>query len=114
MDNPHITSNGDKSWYQHGKYHRDDGPALEYADGRLCWYKHGKRHRYDGPALEYADGSKQWYQHGLRHRADGPAVEYVNGDKSWYLHDQWMSFDEWLDAVDLSGEDKVMMKLKYG
>jgi len=25
-----------------GKYHREDGPALEYADGYKAWYLNGK------------------------------------------------------------------------
>lgn len=35
----------------------------------------GERHREDGPAVEYADGSKYWYQNGELHREDGPAIE---------------------------------------
>jgi len=31
-----------KSWYRHGKRHREEGPAVEYADGRKEWYRHGK------------------------------------------------------------------------
>jgi hypothetical protein len=36
--------------------HREDGPAVEWADGRREWWLHGERHREDGPALEWADG----------------------------------------------------------
>ena len=43
-------------------------------------------HREDGPAIEYADGTKHWFIDGKRHREDGPAVECANGDKEWYLH----------------------------
>jgi hypothetical protein len=92
MDNPHITSNGDKRWYDsNGYFHRDNGPAIEHTDG-----------------------SKQWYQHGNRHRDDGPAVQYSHGTKYWYLYGKYLSFNEWLDEVDISDEDKVMMKLQYG
>ena len=31
-----------KSWYRNGKRHREDGPAVEHADGRKEWYRHGK------------------------------------------------------------------------
>ncbi len=31
-----------KSWYRKGKRHREDGPAVEHADGRKGWYRHGK------------------------------------------------------------------------
>ena len=50
------------------------------------WYKNGVRHREDGPAIEYADGRKQWYLNGLLHREDGPAFEWADGEKQWYLN----------------------------
>ena len=68
------------------KLHREDGPAIEYADGFKYWYLNGKRHREDGPAAEYIDGSKEWYRNGELHREDGPAIEYADGSKSWYLN----------------------------
>jgi hypothetical protein len=49
------------------------------------------RHREDGPAIEYADGDKWWYLNGRLHREDGPAIEYTNGLKSWYLYDNWIT-----------------------
>ena len=52
---------GDKFWYLHGKYHREDGPAIENANGDKYWYLDGKYHREDGPAIEYANGNKFWY-----------------------------------------------------
>jgi hypothetical protein len=55
---------GDREWFQNGKLHRLDGPAIEYADGHKIWYQNDKRHREDGPACEYADGGKSWYIHG--------------------------------------------------
>ena len=53
-------------WYLNGQYHREDGPAVEYASGSNEWYLNGKPHRMDGPAVEYANGSKYWYLHGQR------------------------------------------------
>jgi len=55
---------GDKYWYIDGKRHREDGPAVEYADGGKLWYLNGERHREDGPAVEYADGNKYWFLNG--------------------------------------------------
>jgi hypothetical protein len=92
MDNPVIDKYGNKFWYD----------------------TDGVRHRTDGPAIEWLDGDKFWYQHGECHRDDGPAYESANGGKSWYLHDQCLTFDEWLNKVDMSDEDKVMLKLEYG
>jgi hypothetical protein len=111
---PELTIHGDQEWYRHGKRHRDDGPAIIFADGDKFWGQHDKLHRDDGPAIEWANGSKEWYQHGKRHRDDGPALEYADGDKFWWLADERFTFDEWLDEVKMSTEDKVMFKLQYG
>jgi hypothetical protein len=56
--------------------------------GDRCWYLDGKRHREDGPAIEYADGTKYWYLNDKQHREDGPAIEYAGGTKHWYLNDK--------------------------
>ena len=71
-------------WYRNGKLHRDDGPAVERANGDKVWYRNGQLHREDGPAIEWADGFKEWYRNGKLHRDDGPAIEYANGTKEWY------------------------------
>lgn len=54
-------TNRNREWYLNGKIHREDGPAIECADGSKKWYLNGKRHRIDGPAVEYASGLKLWY-----------------------------------------------------
>jgi hypothetical protein len=53
-------------WYLNGQYHREDGPAIEFASGNKWWYLNGNLHRTDGPAFEMADGSKSWYLNGER------------------------------------------------
>ena len=58
---------GHKEWYLNGKRHREDGPAVEWADGTKVWYLNGKQHREDGPAVEWADGYKAWYLNGKRY-----------------------------------------------
>lgn len=40
---------GTKQWYLNGKLHREDGPAIEYANGSKFWYLNARRHREDGP-----------------------------------------------------------------
>jgi hypothetical protein len=30
--------NGDEWWYLNDKYHREDGPAVEYIDGDKIWF----------------------------------------------------------------------------
>ena len=48
-----INRDGDKYWYLNGKYHRQNGPAVEYANGDRVWYLNGQLHRENGPAVEY-------------------------------------------------------------
>ena len=38
-----IDEYGTKRWYLNGKRHREDGPAIEYSDGRKLWYLNGKQ-----------------------------------------------------------------------
>jgi hypothetical protein len=65
-----------------------------YTNGNKFWYLNGKWHREDGPAIERSNGTKAWYLNGLRHREDGPAVEDSNGDKYWYLNDEYLTEEE--------------------
>ena len=81
-----VDVHGATRWYLDGKLHRENGPAVEYADGDKWWYLNGKRHRADGPAVEYADGTKMCFLDGKPHRADGPAVECADGTKEWYMN----------------------------
>jgi hypothetical protein len=81
-----IDALGTKLWKNRdGKFHRLDGPAIEYAGGRKHWYENGEKHRLDGPAVICPDGENHWYKHGKRHRLDGPATTYPSGDKYWYV-----------------------------
>ena len=82
-----IDEFGNKQWFLNGELHREDGPAVERADGTREWFLNGKLHREDGPAIEWDDGSKQWFLDGKRHREDGPAIERADGTKLWYLGD---------------------------
>jgi hypothetical protein len=93
-----VHDNGTKYWYRDGKYHREDGPAIEFADGDKFWYRDGKRHREDGPACE-SNGDKVWFRDGKRHREDGPAIEYVNGNKVWYLNGKKLTEAEFNNHV---------------
>ena len=53
-----------KRWFLNNQYHRENGPAVEYANGDRLWCFYDYLHRIDGPAIEYIDGSKYWYYHG--------------------------------------------------
>jgi hypothetical protein len=113
-DGLHTSSDVPKVWYLNDQLHREDGPAIERANGDKMWFLDGRLHRTDGPAVEWADGDKRWYLNGQLHRTDGPAVEFANGSKYWYLNDQKLSFDRWLAAnTELSDQQRVMFKLEY-
>jgi len=81
-----INKQGDQIWWKGNKLHREDGPAIERANGTKEWHLNGKLHREDGPAVERANGTKLWYLNGKRHREDGPAIEWANGTKEWCLN----------------------------
>ncbi len=81
-----IMANGTQIWYWHGEEHRDDGPAWIWLGGSQCWCQRGKRHRDNGPAVISPDGYQAWYQHGKRHRDDGPAWVEADGTQQWYQH----------------------------
>ena len=53
-----ISNSGNKYWWLNGKLHREEGPAVEYADGSKRWMINGEYHREDGPAIESYDGNK--------------------------------------------------------
>ena len=98
-DGPAIVyADNTKVWYQNGVLHREDGPAIVRSNGATAWYRNGVLHREDGPAVMRAGGSKEWYQNGLRHRVDGPAVELPT-DKMYFLYGKLMSEADHLKAV---------------
>ena len=57
-----IDKDGNKCWYNSKReYYREDGPAVECANGNKAWYINGEFHREDGPTIEWFDGSKEWW-----------------------------------------------------
>lgn len=86
-DGPAVElADGSKFYYLKNVLHREDGPAIEYANGTNEWHLNGSLHRVDGPAIERADGNKEWYQNGRLHREDGPAMVRADGSKEWFLN----------------------------
>lgn len=62
-----IYSDGTKKWtLPNGLYHREDGPAVECANGTKYWYINGYYHRECGPAIDRINGTKEWYINGYR------------------------------------------------
>ena len=94
-----VYTSGDKYWRLNGKFHREDGPAVECSDGEKSWYLNGKLHREDGPAIEWANGEKSWWLNNKLHREDGPAIEYADGDKYWYLNGEGLTEEEFNERM---------------
>jgi hypothetical protein len=132
-----INKNGDMFWRLKGKLHREDGPAIIYADGDKYWYINGSRHRIDGPAaiqsneeawfyngllhnesgparIIYRQGiilSKYWYLNDNLHRIDGPAVEYTDGNKVWCIDGKIYSYEEWFKALTSEQQHNYLWNL---
>ncbi|MEJ0044270.1 MAG: hypothetical protein WDM81_19535 [Rhizomicrobium sp.] len=89
-----------EGWYQNGKEHREDGPAIilyhEGGIGTELWYLRGKKHRENGPAaVSYFNGvtiSEEYHQHGLFHRLDGPALIWRNPDNGLVYREAWSAW----------------------
>jgi len=85
---------------KNNKFHRLDGPAIEYSEGTKYWCQNGEYHRLDGPAVEYSDGGKAWLQNGKLHRLDGPAVELSDRTREWWFKGKGPLHPlEWLKLV---------------
>jgi len=56
-----------KRWFLNGKIHREDGPAVVWADGSKFWFIDDKRHRDDGPAVVWSTGTKEWWLNGRKY-----------------------------------------------
>lgn len=95
---------GRVEWFQNGKLHREDGPAVEHDDGQEWWYLNGELHREGGPAIYWEGVIHEWYIRGKLHREDGPAIEYYLADgrkeEEWWINGVKLSrtaFNKWLE-----------------
>ena len=76
-----VDDEGTTMWRVNGKFHRENGPACEWAKGDKAWYLNGESHREDGPAWELANGKKYWYLKGVLmseesfHRRNKPLID---------------------------------------
>ena len=107
----YVNGYGSKFYYSDREMkilHREDGPAIERANGTKMWWVDGKRHREDGPAVEWSNGTKSWWVDGKRHREDGPAIERYDGTKEWWVDGNELTEDEFnarMNPVELTLED---------
>lgn len=73
-----VSLDGTRSWWRDGIAHRLDGPAVEWADGRLEWFVNGCR--VDGDALDalYRAGDQLAVEAVLRAwRRGGPSADEI-------------------------------------
>ena len=96
-----VDSTGGQYWMVDGKYHREDGPAIIWADGTQVWCADGKYHRAAGPSIIWADGTQVWCANGPLHRIDGPAVIRADDTQEW-----------WINGKNISGKVEQWMELK--
>lgn len=98
---PAVITKNMRAWYQHGKQHRLNGPAIIYGNGDEVWYQNGEIHR-DGnkPAITKRDGVRKWYLHGKPCRLSGSAnVIYADGTQEWRNEDDVVHRDGDLPAI---------------
>ena len=60
--------------------------TVKVYDDRTEWRLNGKLHREDGPAIDSANGDEGWYLSGKYHRIGGPAIKWISGYKAWWLN----------------------------
>ena len=79
----YINSSGKIYLNKNFQFHREDGPAVEHADGGREWWIDGKLHREDGPAVIKESVTSYWNK-GKLNRINGPAVIYANGAEEFW------------------------------
>src|ERR1035437_6371018 len=77
---------GRKEWFRRNQYYREDGPVVECENGDKVWRRNYQLHRDDGPAVERGDGAEEWHRNGSLHRVDGPALTTASGKKEYWLY----------------------------
>lgn len=74
-----------------GFYHREDGPAIERADGFKEWRLKGKLHRVDGPASLSPNGKYEiWALNGKYHREYYPAISTSDNPPGYWQKEWWL------------------------
>ena len=99
------------------KYPLTEKEFKQISPGDYRWCKKGTKtliHRTDGPAyINPVKGTQIWIQDGLVHRDDGPAIIGSTGLNFWFYKNLQYSFTRWAEIMDKSGEEIVMLKLRY-
>jgi len=64
--------------------------------------------------VQHNYGNISWRVNGLYHREDGPAEIWPDGIKYWHLNGFRYSFEDWLEKLNKSDEEKLFFRIKYG
>ena len=81
---------------------------VEVTETVTKWHNESNElHRENGPAIEWANGRKEYYINGELHREDGPAIEYASGDKSYYINGKKL-YEEEFNNRTKSCENKIV------
>ena len=95
-----IYSNGDREWWNHGVQTREEGPAVDRADGHKEWIVGGQYIQPNsGPSIVRADGTREWWlgyaTAPYLHRTDGAAIERADGTKEYWLYGTRVTEEVW-------------------
>lgn len=115
MRNGRYEEYGRVVYYKDDTPHREDGPAIEWADSGKQWIVNGVTHRIGGPAFERADGHKEWWVNGKRHRLEGPAIVWANGSETWFVDGEKVDLIDVFDyepSVPLTEEEQMVLRLR--
>jgi hypothetical protein len=90
-----------------------NGTGNNYYNGTDCYCdKYGRIHREDGPAMIYANGTEVWYSDGKVHRTDGPAMVTQKSEGgvelAWLIHGIRYDFDKWFEYVHGKGSTGIL------
>ena len=83
---------------------------VDMYDTRRYFNSAGELHRDDGPAVEDANGSKFWCQNGRLHRTDGPAIEWAHGINEWWINGVILTDAEFNQRVKMSEQDDFLIQ----
>lgn len=64
--------------------------------------KGGRYHRLDGPAIEWHYGSNEWFKNGIRHRIGGAAYEGKDEKQYWFEGKQYTENEYWMVAKEIT------------
>ena len=99
----------DKELFAELRYRRSVQP-----DGSVEYYNEaGLLHREDGPAIVYADNTKVWYQNGVLHREDGPAVVYDDSTCEWWIDGLEYTVQEFHEQLKVLGHTSCLLMQKF-